>query len=234
MLKGKRPITKQLKADVAQLVTHWSDIRLKGYVEPLRAGTTKGDPIGFSSQKMRAAIFMALYPHVMRLKDISNTLNVPVNTLKVWRTQKDFQNVSLEELSELGFDISKYIRYTFDSSGYVTPLLKKMLNIDHERNPIEILNVLFGSLSYLNVECKKGAFLALANFYGDPPPLSILLLWLTFTRDPWLIFDNKITNVIKEWIDCCELQTKGKPITEPGLRIVHLWPLVNDIIFQGR
>jgi hypothetical protein len=170
----------------------------------------------------------------MRLKDISNTLNVPVNTLKVWRTQKDFQNVSLEELSELGFDISKYIRYTFDSSGYVTPLLKKMLNIDHERNPIEILNVLFGSLSYLNVECKKGAFLALANFYGDPPPLSILLLWLTFTRDPWLIFDNKITKVIKEWIDCCELQTKGKPITEPGLRIVHLWPLVNDIIFQGR
>lgn len=65
---------------------------MKNYHEPSRAGTPKGNPIGFSRKKKRAALLMILYnpSSGLGLNEIGKIAHVSPPVLQVWRTQKSF------------------------------------------------------------------------------------------------------------------------------------------------
>ncbi len=74
----------------------WVELKLKSYNEPTKAGTPKGDPVGLSSQKYRAACLMILYPGAMKLKEIASMVGVSFGVLRVWRTQPEFKKAMAE------------------------------------------------------------------------------------------------------------------------------------------
>ena len=78
------------KEEAISFVRIFADEKLKNYVEPGRAGISKGDRIGFSINKQRAAYFMTLYPNCLRLNEIADLSGVPSGSLRAWKKQKDF------------------------------------------------------------------------------------------------------------------------------------------------
>jgi hypothetical protein len=97
--KNKEKEIRQVDKDLENAVTlvkSWVDQTLKDYHPPVRSGVPKGEPIGFSLEKKRAALLMVLHPEGLQLREIGKLAGgVSENVLRVWRTQKDFQ----EEIS---------------------------------------------------------------------------------------------------------------------------------------
>lgn len=88
----------------------WAEEMMKDYREPSRAGTPKGDPIGFSREKQKAAYLMILYsPSALNLKGIASETRIKENVLRVWRTQENFQKAECEACELLGEHISNTI-----------------------------------------------------------------------------------------------------------------------------
>jgi hypothetical protein len=83
------------------LAEFFADAALKKYQEPTRAGTAKGDPVGLSRKKIRAACLMGLYPGCLKLKEIAEMAGVTVRVLTVWRTHEQFR-----EAMEWGYKIA--------------------------------------------------------------------------------------------------------------------------------
>lgn len=71
--------------------------RVDNYVEPQRRGTPKGEPIGFSLVKYRAALYM-LSNH--KVKDIAKNLNISVGLLRKWKTEQAFENLIGEHIND--------------------------------------------------------------------------------------------------------------------------------------
>ena len=71
-------------------VKAFADQNLEEYREPQRAGKSKGEKIGFSLEKQRAAFLMALYPGALRLQKIADLSKVGAGVLRAWKVQKDF------------------------------------------------------------------------------------------------------------------------------------------------
>ena len=81
----------------------WVDHIMEVYTEPTRFGTPKGDPIGFSAEKQKAALLMVLYsPTALSLKEIAAVAKVSEGVLRVWRTRDDFQRVEKKACLLLG------------------------------------------------------------------------------------------------------------------------------------
>jgi hypothetical protein len=99
----------QNRENAIRFVEAWAETKLKNYQEPSRAGTPKGDPIGFSKKKYKAVLLMALYPTCLKIIDIAKLAQVSENVLMVWRTQDDFRTAMRKELSNLGEVIVKTI-----------------------------------------------------------------------------------------------------------------------------
>lgn len=72
------------------------------YEEPTRAGTKKGDCIGFSKKKFYVGLLCVLYPNCLRLKEIARMAGVSEKVLLTWRTQKDFQELMENQHVSLG------------------------------------------------------------------------------------------------------------------------------------
>ncbi len=75
---------------------------LQGYIEPQRAGTAKGDPVGLSKKKMRAACWMVLFPNCLSLSEIAKICGVSLGVLKVWRTEEAFMKAVREYSEHIG------------------------------------------------------------------------------------------------------------------------------------
>ena len=89
--KDKIRETRRLDKEYAiSLIKQLAVDSLKDYVEPQRAGTPKGETIGFSSEKIRANYFMLLYPNCLRLREIADLAKVKPNVLRAWKIQEDF------------------------------------------------------------------------------------------------------------------------------------------------
>jgi hypothetical protein len=71
----------------------WVNMMTESYKEPSRAGTPKGKPIGLSSKKYRAALFMILYDG-RNLKEIALLGKVSPGLLRLWRTETAFLEVA--------------------------------------------------------------------------------------------------------------------------------------------
>lgn len=100
----------QYKNLAVQFVKSWADREAAQYEEPTRAGTPKGDPIGFSREKYRAALLMVLYPNCLKLRGISEISGVTYGMLRLWRTEPEFQKLMYEKFQWLGKLIAETIR----------------------------------------------------------------------------------------------------------------------------
>jgi len=78
------------RSEIIKMVGESIDLSLKDYKEPERKGTVKGEPIGFSLKKMKAACWMMLYPNCFTLKEIAKLAGVSDGVLRVWCHRDDF------------------------------------------------------------------------------------------------------------------------------------------------
>lgn len=107
-------------------------IKEKGanYVPPERRGTPKGDPIGFSSEKYEATLFMLTD---MKQKDMADKLGISHGLLRKWNTEEPFKEEVKRHLSEF---VTTYMKYLSDKalkgdklrdSANYSPILREML-----------------------------------------------------------------------------------------------------------
>lgn len=70
----------------------------ENYLEPTRAGTRKGESIGFSLKKRRAALLMILFnpSSGLGLKEIAKIAGVSPGVLRMWHTETAFKKVESE------------------------------------------------------------------------------------------------------------------------------------------
>jgi len=156
------------------------DTRLKNYIEPERKGTAKGDPIGFSYNKLRSAIFMALFPTCYTLNDISDVCSVPVGTLRVWRTRSDYMEAVKEEAKKLGKFIARFIWIVMCEQEQCNPVINRLACVDENSHFIDVMNSFIDSISVLSDETKAAAHEFLTESMGEnvkwcPPEILIKL-----------------------------------------------------------
>jgi hypothetical protein len=131
-----------------EFVKAWADRESADYDEPSRAGTPKGDPIGISQKKFRAAFFMVLWPNCLKLREISKLCGVSEGVLRVWRTEKLFKDLMFETFRAIGESIAERIRGIVenDESSESHHLEIK------ERDPIKTLLFFQNILPWLNTQ----------------------------------------------------------------------------------
>ena len=85
---------------------------MRNYPEPTRAGTPKGDLIGFSQKKMRASLLMILYNPAdgLTLGQIADIAGADPGVLRVWHTEEAFK----EAAKRACHDVGEAIRATID------------------------------------------------------------------------------------------------------------------------
>jgi len=110
-----------------QAAEMFSDWLLQDYTEPARAGTPKGDPIGFSRRKMRTAHMMVLHGSILELKDIAKLTGVSEGMTRQWRLDEKFNKVSADFGLFVADRIAAGISNIIDSEEI--ELLKKRGNI---------------------------------------------------------------------------------------------------------
>jgi hypothetical protein len=94
------------KSAAVRAVKAWLDGRLRGHDEPQRAGTRRGDRIGFPKKKLAAAGLLVLHPF-LELKEIAAlTEDVSLGVLQVWRTQERFRREEIDLARTLGRDLA--------------------------------------------------------------------------------------------------------------------------------
>ena len=75
------------------LLVRYIKEELRGYKEPERKGTPKGDPIGFSAKKYKTVLLSLTS---MKVEEIAKEVNVSYGLLRVWRTEQHYKK-TLEE-----------------------------------------------------------------------------------------------------------------------------------------
>jgi hypothetical protein len=121
------------KKQAIHMVQDWADYMLKDYIEPQRAGTTRGDAIGFPTKKMRAAIFLVLYPQ-LKLKEIAQLVgDLSDNLLRVWRTEEDFRKKHIDFATKFGRMIGKNI-----IGSRIEAFIDQLRHTNHDPNSMEI------------------------------------------------------------------------------------------------
>ncbi|MGA2331301.1 MAG: hypothetical protein ABSG75_06025 [Syntrophales bacterium] len=79
----------------------WVAIQITAFSEPERAGTPKGEAIGFSRAKKKASLLTILYP-TLSLKEIAKEAGTTEGVLRVWRTQEEFKAASEKACRDFG------------------------------------------------------------------------------------------------------------------------------------
>jgi hypothetical protein len=84
---------------------------LRDYKEPVREGTRRGDLIGLSLKKKRAASLMVLHNRYsgLGLKEIADLAGVSLGVLLVWRTEEEFRKEERGACRMLGEGIAGVI-----------------------------------------------------------------------------------------------------------------------------
>lgn len=85
--------------------------RLSSYVEPERAGTPRGEPIGFSAQKYAAVLYCLTN---RPLKEIAKEIKVSYGLLRKWRTEDKFWDVFDETVTEFADTVINHLKKRAD------------------------------------------------------------------------------------------------------------------------
>ena len=86
-------ITKTLpdgkQVEIPTLLSDFLELKARNYVEPKRAGTPKGERVGFSKRKYVASLCLALTN--LKLKEQAEKLDVTYGLLRKWASEADFR-----------------------------------------------------------------------------------------------------------------------------------------------
>ena len=85
-----------LRQIARQVGISWVDAMLRDFKEPERTGAHKGDPIGLSLSKRKAALLMILHPRALQLRDVAKLAGTTDGTVRFWRCQNDFREAEGE------------------------------------------------------------------------------------------------------------------------------------------
>jgi hypothetical protein len=99
-----------MREEIIKTVASWAMDAKNRYNEPVRKGTPKGDPIGFTSKKYQAALLMVLYPQCLQLNEIAKLAGVSEGVLRVWRTQNAFKRSVEDATKILGETLAEEMR----------------------------------------------------------------------------------------------------------------------------
>jgi hypothetical protein len=182
-------LTKEQEIAVA-IETAWMDRWLSQYIrehgEPTRAGTPRGEPVGMSRRKRRAAMLTILHSKTFGLRLLSRLAGVSEGFLRVWRTEDEFKSVAKDTCKEFATHIINTIFQEFEM-----PVYKQ-----NKINPR-------GATPYLNFEIsgigqKPNLY---ATLLGKQPSYAILL-------DVFPHFNIEIFETVMQWL-FEKLRTKG-------------------------
>ena len=110
--------------------TSWAQEMMKDYHEPSRAGTPRGDSIGFSREKQLAAYLMILHsPQTWGIAKIAFEAKVSEAVLRVWKTRPDFKKVRKQACTLLGEEIAERIRSILSGGKKTQQELRKIVGI---------------------------------------------------------------------------------------------------------
>jgi hypothetical protein len=106
--KAEAPTLEKDELRAIKEADKWVQQVLSDFVEPVRVGVRKGDAIGFSKTKKRAALLTVLYPSCLDLKGLAKISHVSLGVLQLWRTEENFQKEiegSIEKFSQTNWDV---------------------------------------------------------------------------------------------------------------------------------
>jgi hypothetical protein len=108
------------------LLEQFFEEKMRGYVEPQRQGTPKGEPIGLSTVKFRASLLMLTNK---RQKEMAQELGISHGLLRKWGTEEAFKKSMADHCNEYSL---KYIEYVHKKilEG------EKLIKIPHEGSSI--------------------------------------------------------------------------------------------------
>jgi hypothetical protein len=116
-----RPIATPWQS-VPRRLNHFIADKLKGYVEPTKKGTPKGDPIGFSLVKYTATLYALrerVLPGMRDLASQAKELGVSYGVLRKWRSEPRFRDMLSQHEKE-------FMRYVVGPRGVVKPGLSSL------------------------------------------------------------------------------------------------------------
>jgi hypothetical protein len=88
------------------LLQKFIDTKTAQYVEPVREGTAKGDPIGLSSIKYKSTL---LFLTSLKGKEIAEAVGVSYGLLRVWRTEEAYLSAIARHETAFAAMVAKHI-----------------------------------------------------------------------------------------------------------------------------
>lgn len=179
------------------LVKQWSDIELKGYIQPTRTGTPKGDPIGFSHKKYQAAHLMILHPQALKIKDIAKITETSEGVLRVWRMEKEFKK-SIEEFGILvASRIADIIETIVDSKENEESAIFSdgEIILKPKNKQIKIKGKEFLNKDIKN-KFKRNFTLKIENIAGFDSPVNLVMIFLGVLP----FFNSSVVKPFAKWL----------------------------------
>ncbi len=105
-----RRLTQKPESNISALIGEYVLYHLHDYEQPTRAGTSKGEKIGFSRKKYYAAMLAGITNWT--LKDIAKSCDVSYGLLRKWRTDPEFYESSYAHAIEFASEIIKRTKTT--------------------------------------------------------------------------------------------------------------------------
>jgi hypothetical protein len=104
-ISGKEPAK-------AGLLFQYIDQQVKGYEEPTRLGTPRGDKIGFPLNKYILCLIAGLTNYSLRAigDEYGKNLGVSYGLLRKWNSEPDFKALKHEAQKEFAYKVYKFVR----------------------------------------------------------------------------------------------------------------------------
>jgi hypothetical protein len=179
------------------LIKQWSDIELKGYIQPTRTGTPKGDPIGFSRKKYQAAHLMILHPQALKIKDIAKITETSEGVLRLWRMEKEFKK-SIEEFGILVANrIADIIEAIVDSKENEESAIFSdgEIILKPKNKQIKIKGKEFPNKDIKN-KFKRNFTLKIENIAGFNDPINLVMIFLGVLP----FFNSSVAEPFAKWL----------------------------------
>lgn len=97
------------KREAVALGQGCADALLKNYKDPSRKKVHRGEPIGLSRKKFKAAMLAAILYPLLPLKEIGRLVGVSGDQVRVWRTEPAFQDAQKWASEQIGIRIRNTI-----------------------------------------------------------------------------------------------------------------------------
>ena len=93
--------------EVPNLLSEYIEQKISSYVEPQRAGTPRGEKIGFSAKKHTTCLHVALGK--IQLKELAKKAKLSYGLLRLWHSEPEFKQKIAKYREDFAFYIAHYI-----------------------------------------------------------------------------------------------------------------------------